>query len=301
VDDALSEFIGDFIVGNVLMTMNSPEYLQTSEKEAWALVTKLAKEWGKSYAITPRFAPTTGPALMAKGAKLMREKRLFAQSHLSETRDEIDYVLSLFKKIKGFEKVKTYTEIYQKVGLLGPRVIMAHGIHLSAPELKLLAKTKTVIAHCPTSNAPVNERGLGSGLFDFAKTEKAGVRWALGSDIGAGPYLSMFDVMKSFVDQNKRAGVKGATYSKALFRATLAGAEALGQQKYSGNLEVGKWANFLLVKNPKNAQKTNAEEFLSLLHAPLKKDRQKSETLVAATFYRGEKIYQRESSKTTGQ
>ena len=57
--------------------------------------------------------------------------------------------------------------------------------------------------------------------------EKYGVRWALASDIGGGPFLSMFDVIQSFVQQNEAAGVP-ASYVKALYRSTSAGADILG-------------------------------------------------------------------------
>src|SRR5690606_22197023 len=140
---------------------------------------------------------------MADGA------RCFKQTHLSETRAEIDFTLSLYReKFPEFKKVRSYTEIYEKVGMLGKRSPMGHAIHLSAAELKTLSQTKTAIVHCPTSNAPIKDLGLGSGLFDFRRTEKARVRWALGSDIGGGPFLCMLDVMRSFVEQNRRKGIK---------------------------------------------------------------------------------------------
>src|SRR5690606_34631129 len=136
---------------------------------------------------TPRFAITTTPKVMKEGSKLADKAKCFKQTHLSETPQEIDFVLSIYKQLSGFEKVKSYTEIYEKTGMLGKRSLMGHGIHLSDKELKILSKTETSVIHCPTSNAPIKEKGLGSGLFNFKKVEKSKVRWALGSDIGGGP------------------------------------------------------------------------------------------------------------------
>lgn len=288
VDHALENFVGDYVVGNVLMTMNSPKGLIQTRENALNLIEKLSAKWGKQYAMTPRFAPTTHPDVMKAGAWLAKKRGSFIQTHLSETKAEIDYVLGLYKKHKGFEKTQTYTGIYEKCGVLGKKTIMGHGIHLSKPELESLAKTGTVIAHCPTSNAPVKELGLGSGLFDFKKVEKAGVRWALASDIGGGPFLSMFDVMHSFVAQNKRAKVTGATYTKALYRATKAGAEVLGVNKTRGGIEDGHFANFLLVDSPKGK---NAEEVLKNLHTPHAKKRTGFLDLVNESYYRGELVY----------
>ncbi|MDD0853169.1 amidohydrolase family protein [Halobacteriovorax sp. GB3] len=291
VDDALKNFVGDYIVGNVLMTMNSPEYLSQTKKNAISSVTKLASKYKEKYAMTPRFAITTHPDVMKESAKIARQNKSFIQTHLSETLNEIDFVKSIYKDIKGFEKVPTYTDIYKKSGVLGKKTIMGHGIYLSKEELKTLAKTQTAVAHCPTSNAPVKEKGLGSGLFDFKFTEKHGVRWALGSDIGGGPFLSMFDVMRSFVEQNEKKKVKGATYIKALYRATMSGAEIMGKEKKTGNLESGKFANFILVDAPKYQDKDKAEEVLKKIIAPMKKKRAEYDKLVNETYFLGQCVF----------
>ncbi len=287
---AMKEAKGDFVIGNVLMTMNSPTELTQSEDAAIGLTRRLIKKYGKRLAFTPRFAISTSPRVMKEGARIAERARCFKQSHLSENRDEIDFTLKLYRGMPGFEKVKSYTEIYERVGMLGSRALMAHGIHLSAAELKVLSKTRTAIVHCPTSNAPIEERGLGSGLFDFKKTERARVRWALGSDIGGGPVLSMFDVMQSFVEQNERAGVKGASCIKALYRATLAGAEILGVSRHTGNFKKGKDATFLVVPLPdqtKPDRATDAESLLSRILRTPGLDRDAFDRLVQLSVCRG--------------
>jgi len=293
VDHALEEFKGDFIVGNVLMTMNSPKGLRQTKKGALALVEALSEKYKKSYALTPRFAPTTHPDVMGQAAKAIKKHKSYMQSHLSETQEEIEYVLGLYREIPGFENVKSYTEIYNKCGLLGPRSIMGHGIYLNDQEWRTLKKTGTSIAHCPTSNASVKRQGLGSGLFDFAKAEKYGVPWALGSDIGGGPFLSMFDVMNSFVELNR--GNKKATYTKALYRASLAGAQILRLDSDSGSLEEGKWANFIAVPSPKMTENEDAESVLKSLLGPYAKKRNAYEKLVVQTYYKGEMIHSQDN------
>lgn len=289
VEYGLEKVIGDFTMGNVLMTMNSPKYLTQSKKEAISSVKKLGKKHGAKYAVTPRFAITTDPETMQKAAKIGKANRNFIQTHLSETPAEIESVLDIYHSIKGFEKVKTYTDIYKKVGMLSSKTIMGHGIYLSKRELGLLAKSKTAVAHCPTSNAPIKEKGLGSGLFDFKRTERLGVRWALASDIGGGPYLSMFDVMGSFVRQNSKAKVKGATYTKALYRSTMAGAEILKVSHKAGNLLPGKDANFIIVDLPKKLKTSNksAESILELIISKHSKKRKNYSKLVNHVFYQG--------------
>ena len=290
VDAAMKHVKGEFVIGNVIMNMNSPSQLIQGEDESLALTQKLIKKYGTRHSFTPRFAITTTPKVMKLGSKMADKARCFKQTHLSETPGEIDFVLSLYRKIPGFEKVSSYTEIYEKTGMLGKRSLMGHGIHLSPKELKVLKKTDTSIIHCPTSNAPILERGLGSGLFDFNKTEKEKVRWALGSDIGGGPFLSMFDVMRSFVEQNLEKKIKGATYIKALYRSTLAGAKILGLGKKTGNLKKGKDANFIVVPY-KGSSPQNAEDVLKNLVNPHKLKRDNYETLVSMVCYQGKPLH----------
>ena len=290
VDLALENFIGNFTIGNVLMDMNSPDYLSQSSDAAIETVKKLSPKYKEKYAVTPRFAITTSPLVMKETSKIAQKNKSFIQTHLSETKNEIDFVLSIYKKIKGFEKVETYTEIYQKSKVLGPKTIMGHGIYLSNDELKLLAKTKTAICHCPTSNAPVNELGLGSGLFNFKIVEKHKVRWALGSDIGGGPYLSMFDVMRSFVLQNRKKKIKEATFVKALYRSTLAGAELLNRNKLNGSIDKKKEANFILIKMPK-MKNISSEKVLEKIILNSKSQRENYQHLIQETYYQGKNIY----------
>jgi guanine deaminase len=174
--------------------------------------------------------------------------------------------------------------------MLGKRSLMGHGIHLSAKELKVLSATETSIIHCPTSNAPLKEKGLGSGIFDFEKIEKAKIRWALGSDIGGGPFLSMFDVMRSFVDQHHKLERKDATYVKALYRSTLAGAKILECDKKLGNLDTGKEANFLVVPLPEKFAPKDPETTLKKLIEPYKKRRDKYGDLITHVFFQGERV-----------
>lgn len=289
-DAAIKKAQGHFVIGNVVMNMNSPEELTFSEEKSIELTKRLIKKHGRKYCFTPRFAITTTPKVMKEGSKLADKAKCFKQTHLSETPQEIEFVLSIYRKIPGFEKVSSYTEIYEKTGMLGKRSLMGHGIHLSAKELTTLRKTETAIIHCPTSNAPLKEKGLGSGLFDFHKIEKAKVRWALGSDIGGGPFLSMFDVMRSFVDQHGREGKKGATYTKALYRSTLAGAEILECSKTTGNLDKGKEANFVIAPLPQNFFPKNSEEALKKLIELHKKQRDKYEEVISHVYLQGKRM-----------
>jgi guanine deaminase len=291
LEAAMKQVKGHFVIGNVLMNMYSPEQLTQTEKESLALTEKLIKKYQKRLCFTPRFAITTTPKVMKDGSRLADKAGCFKQTHLSETPAEIDFVLSIYRKFPGFEKVKSYTEIYHKTGMLGRNSLMGHGIHLGKEELKTLSSTKTSIIHCPTSNAPIEESGLGSGLFDFKKIESNEISWALGSDIGGGPFLSMFDVMRSFIDQNKEKKVKGATCTKALYRMTLASAKIMKLDKKLGNLKPGKDATFIVVNSPKKGK--SAEEILLNLISEHRLDRKNYDNVIQRTYLDGKLIFKR--------
>lgn len=283
--------LGDFIIGNVLMTINSPKYLTQSPEDAIKMVKKNASKFKNRYALTPRFALATDPMTMKKSSKVIEAFDSFKQSHLSETKQEINAVLDLYKNYEGFQDINNYTELYHKVGMLGEKSIMGHGIHLGVDELKLLSKTGTSIAHCPTSNASIRQRGLGSGLFDFRKIEKHKIKWALASDIGGGPFLSMFDVMRSFVAQNHKEKVYEATYVKALYHATLAGAEMLKLKSTHGNLVKGKFANFLVLPKIQKPESLTPEMVLKRYIDKMRNQRGNYDALVKMVFYKGQMVF----------
>jgi hypothetical protein len=115
--------------------------------------------------------------------------------------------------------------------------VLAHNVHPTDGELKRLADADAAIAHCPTSNC-----SLGSGLFPLRRHLAAGVRVALGSDVGAG---SGFCLLKEglqayFVQQLLGEQGLPLTAAQLLHLATSAGAEALGLAAEVGDLSVGK-------------------------------------------------------------
>ena len=291
LEDAFKHFVGDFLIGNVLMTVNSPKYLCMKSHDTAALVKKMINKYQGRYALTPRFALSVDAPLMHELGDYIKNKKVFIQTHLSETKAEIKAVLEMYKDFMGFEKVKTYTEIYDKCKLIGARSLFGHGIYLSSKELNLLRRKKAWIVHCPTSNAPVKDKGLGSGLFDFKKIERSGVNWVLASDIGGGPYLSMFDVIESFVSQNQKRLIKGATYTKGLYHSTLKSVQFLGLTKTHGNFAKGKYANMIFVESPSIKPNEKTEEVLKRMISKHRLNRKEYNNMVYYTYYKGQEVY----------
>jgi guanine deaminase len=281
-----------FKIGNVLMTMNSPEALTQSDREAMELNSWAAETYGQRHVSSPRFAPTTGPDVIAAASFAARGIDGFSQTHMCETLQEIEWVKSIYKELPGFEDIDSYIQVYERTGFLGPKTVLGHCIHLTDSEWRLMAETDTVVASCPTSNGPLDERGLGSGLFDFQRADQEGVRWALASDIGGGPYLSMLDVMASFVRQNREAGHPSATFSRALYRSTQIGASILGLGEQKGSLAPGKDLDYIAIKaGPELLDAKSADEVLESVIHPFETDRPQFDLLVSKTVIEGESAF----------
>ncbi len=227
------------IIGKTMMDRNAPDVLLESPRQSYEESRALLQKWHKRgllrYAITPRFAPTSTPELLEAAGQLKREyPDAYVHSHISENRNEVQWVHDLFPEAE-------YADVYDRYGLLSSRTILAHGVHLSEEELELLARRGSHIAHCPNSNL-----FLGSGLFRLHRALNAGVGVGLGTDIGAGTTPSMFTTMSDAYKVQQVQGVS-LTPFHLWYLATLGGARTLSLDAECGSLEPGKSADFLLL------------------------------------------------------
>lgn len=194
------------------------------------------------YAFTPRFAVSCTAEMLRSSAAAAAETGAYWQTHLAEDREEMAEVRRLFPGAID------YTDVYDRAGGLTPRAILAHAIHLSDREVARLVETRSAVAHCPSSNL-----FLASGAMPLTRYLAAGVRVGLGSDVAAGPDVSLFSVMRAGAyTQNglRAAGLTDApplTPAEWLRMGTLGGAQALGLSDAIGSLEVGKEADFIVV------------------------------------------------------
>ncbi len=243
------------IGGKVMMDRNAPQYLLDTPETAYADSKALIDTWHNKrgrirYAITPRFAITSSSAQLKAAQQLYHAyDDVYLQTHVSENQDEIAWIRQLFPSSKS------YLNVYHDFGLLGPRSVFAHGIHLTDDEFKLLADNHAAIAFCPTSNL-----FLGNGLFNVDQACQANIRLALGTDIGAG---TSFSILKTMAEAYKVAQLQKADASKpekpgkhaaltpfkAFYMATLGAARALYLEDNIGTLQPGKEGDFIVL-NP---------------------------------------------------
>ncbi len=264
------------LIGQVLMDMNAPLEMLTTPEKARKDIESVANQWHGYdnrlfYVVTPRFAVSCSMELMKTVAEVAATNGLYIQSHLSEQIPEIELVRELFPNSPH------YTGVYHEAGLLGEKTIMAHAIHLTNEERRILADTGTKIAHCPSSNF-----FLHSGVMDMETIENAGLVVGLGSDVAGGPFINMLQVLRDVYYANRMSPIK------AFYHLTLGGAKALGWDSFLGTIEPGREADFTVI-DP--APLASASDELTDVLAKLMflgDDRN-----ITATFVRGKLLWQK--------
>ncbi|MCR6500340.1 guanine deaminase [Shinella sp. CPCC 101442] len=229
------------IGGKVMMDRNAPQGLLDTPEMGYDETRAVIAEWhgkGRNHvAITPRFAITSTPAQMEMAAALAREfPDLHIQTHLSENHDEIRFTSELYPEAID------YTDVYAKYGLLGPKSLFGHCIHLSEREADAMSEAGAVAVHCPTSNL-----FLGSGLFPLktlSRREKP-VRIAVATDVGGGTSYSMLKTMDEAYKIQQLLGERLNPF-ESFYHMTLGNAEALSLSDRIGTLEAGTDADFVV-------------------------------------------------------
>jgi guanine deaminase len=229
--------------GLVVSDRNLRPELEVSPEQAYRASRELLDRWhGRGrlrYAVTPRFSVScTEPMLEACRVLLDEEPTALFTSHVNESPGEIAYVTELFPDAKD------YVGTYEDAGLLRECSVLAHNVHVSNDELQRLAASRTAVAHCPSSNA-----FLSSGIFAMAKHVEHGVRFGMGTDVGAGTGLSMLkEGLVAYHVQMVRDQGHMLGPAHLLYLATAAGSSALGHADAYGDLTPGKAADLLLLR-----------------------------------------------------
>jgi guanine deaminase len=190
--------------------------------------------------ITPRFAPACSrPALKQHSAlAASHTPPLHIQTHISENQSEIALVNDVFPDCDG------YADVYDSFGLLTPRTILAHAVHLTEAEKDVLRARGAKVSHCPTSNS-----ALGSGLCPVRELVEAGLTVGLGTDVSGGYSPSILEqvrqaclvsrLLKHVPDRQVGGGRENVSVEEGLFLATRGGAAVLDMDREIGGFEVG--------------------------------------------------------------
>lgn len=177
-------------------------------------------------------------ALLAAEAEAARSRGVGLHLHMAVGPEDNELTLSRFGT--------TAAVALQQSGFFTARVLAAHCLDLSDEDIEVFASSAAAVAHCPTA-------GLRSGRSAIAPVvalRRAGVTVALGTDnMAANNSYDLFTEMKiAGLAAAHREGRAGALPAQALWRmATIDGAKALGLERETGSLEVGKAADLTII------------------------------------------------------
>ncbi len=228
------------VTGKTCMDRNAPDDLRDTVQSAYDDSKALIARWhgtGRgTYAITPRFSPTSTPdQLSALGALWAEHPDCLMQTHLSEQTDEIDWVLSLFPQARD------YLDTYEAHGLLGARGLYGHAIHLRPREVARLAEVQGAVVHCPTSNA-----FIGSGSLNLRALAQARVPLGLATDTGGGSSFSMLRTMAAAYEAGQDHG-QALHAAELMWLATAGSARTLHLDHEIGHLTAGHYADITVL------------------------------------------------------
>jgi len=190
-----------------------------------------------SFCFAPHAPYTVSDRTFSRIGIMAEELDLPIHIHLHETADEV-------RESVASHSVRPIQRL-DSLGLVSPRLIAVHAVHLTEGELALLARQGCSVAHCPSSNLK-----LASGLAPVPALLDAGVNVGLGSDGAASNNrLDVFQEMRIAALLAKAVSGNPETMPAhaALHAATLAGARALGLERTIGSIEVGKSADLCAV------------------------------------------------------
>lgn len=230
-------------VGRVCMDRMSPEYYRDESVDSALSDSKACIEHVKQIdpgyelitpVLTPRFAPSCTDEVLAALGRLQKATDLPVQTHISENKAEIALVAELFPKSKH------YTDVYDTAGLLTPKTILAHAVHLSQEERQLIRQRDAKLSHCPASNTAIT-----SGRAKVRELLDAGITMGLGTDVSGGYTPSILAQCREAIFVSRHIAMDTdrdadkLSPEEALYLATRGGAKVVGLEERIGGFEVG--------------------------------------------------------------
>lgn len=187
-------------------------------------------------ALAPHAIYTVSEASLRWIAEASQERRLPVQIHLSETAEEVSRCVA--------EHGLRPAEYLERLGLLGPRTALAHGVWLDEAELELIAARRATVVTNPVANLKL---AVGR-VFPYLVARRHGVHIGLGTDgAGSNNSLDLFADVKIFaLLQKNEAGDPAAVSAREAWEVAVGARSPL--LAGSASVAVGGAADFLLLR-----------------------------------------------------
>jgi len=205
--------------------------------------------------ISPHSPYTVSEALLRSLAATAMRSHTRLAMHVAESRDEVNLLLRRTSGLARLYELANWNiseapagnspvEYLLRTGILSPRLLAVHAVHVSDKDIRTLKTAGVAIAHCPRSN-----RETRVGRMPLDNILAAGIPVGLGTDsLASTPSLNMWDEMRFAYRTHRRCGI---TPRDIVSMATLGGATSLGLEKLTGSLDRGKRADIIAVPMPK--------------------------------------------------
>ena len=182
--------------------------------------------------LTPRFIPCCTDKLMEELREIQMAYGIPVQSHLSESKGEIDFVKSLRPDNPFYGDSYNEYDLFGKNDDIGTDVktVMAHCVWSNDDEVRMMRENGVFVAHCPASNM-----NLTSGIAPIRKYLDLGLNIGLGSDIAGGHSESVFKAIIDTIQMSKMyfrmvdESYKPLVFSEAFYLATKGGGAFFGK------------------------------------------------------------------------
>ena len=224
-----------------LVVMEFPSNYANDPQEYLNKGFEFKDNWRDNKLITTSIAPHAPYSVSNSTFELINtyaeQLNLTIHTHLHETRNEIE------ESIKQFSS--TPIERLSELGLLGPKLMAAHCVHLSENDVYQLKSNRVSVLCNISSNMK-----LGSGFVDVYKLINNNINIAIGTDSSASNNrLDMFSEMRSIALNNKALTMKSEFLKPAevLRMATINGAKALGIDDITGSIVKNKYADIIAI------------------------------------------------------
>ncbi|MDF9830628.1 amidohydrolase [Parabacteroides sp. PF5-6] len=225
------------VLSGVCFDHFKPELAERSKKSIPELQKKMENYSDRlRFSLGPHAIYTVSGELLQWIDRYSKDNNLLIHLHLAETQGEVDDSLRNF----GLTPVR----YLHQLGILSPRLLIAHGIYVDKEEIALLAEYGVKVAHNPASNMK-----LGSGIrFPFVEMKEAGVTVGIGTDgCSSSNNLDMVEAMKlaALLGKGWRKDPEILTAPEMLYAATEAGAAIAGLN--TGRIAEGCLADLCLI------------------------------------------------------
>ncbi len=233
---------GSLSIGKSQGSPHVPDALVESTEEILADCERLIQKYHNTerfsmcrLGVAPCWPEFETREIMETSRDLARKHQVQMHSHLAESPEEFDFCMEKYGC--------TPVQFAQELGWLGEDVYFAHCVQLTDEDVRLMAQTKTGVAHCPNSNMFLN-----SGVCRVPDLLEQKGRVSLGVDGAASNNASnmMAEVRNCYLANQLKWGKRGPTADDVLRLATAGGAAVLGRDDI-GSLEEGKAADLVLM------------------------------------------------------